>query len=136
MGVDAAISPRPRAITVERAAGTLTIVWADDHVSTYRLAWLRQVCPCASCNEARRAAQEDPLQLRVGPPPSDQVVDAALVGNYALRLIWADGHDTGIYSFAALRTSCPCPQCNDGEPAGLAPLPPSPSTDVSGKEPS
>ncbi len=25
------------------------------------------------------------------------------VGNYAIRIIWNDGHSTGIYSFAHLR---------------------------------
>jgi DUF971 family protein len=26
------------------------------------------------------------------------------VGQYALKLIWGDGHNTGLYSFAYLRT--------------------------------
>lgn len=28
---------------------------------------------------------------------------ATLVGNYALRIEWSDGHDSGIYSFDYLR---------------------------------
>jgi DUF971 family protein len=35
-----------------------------------------------------------------------------LVGNYAMQLAWSDGHDTGIYSWDALRALCPCPQCS------------------------
>jgi DUF971 family protein len=35
------------------------------------------------------------------------VVDAQLVGNYALKITWSDQHDTGIYSFQYLREICP-----------------------------
>ncbi len=33
------------------------------------------------------------------------------VGNYAVRIVWSDGHSSGIYSFEHLRSVCPCPQC-------------------------
>jgi len=33
------------------------------------------------------------------------------VGNYALRFVWDDGHDAGIYSWERLRLMCPCPEC-------------------------
>jgi len=36
-----------------------------------------------------------------------KVVDAQLVGNYALKIVWSDGHDSGIYSFRYLRDICP-----------------------------
>ena len=36
------------------------------------------------------------------------------VGRYALRIIWDDGHDSGIYSWDRLRTMCPCEQCAAG----------------------
>jgi DUF971 family protein len=35
------------------------------------------------------------------------VVDAELVGNYALRLEWSDDHASGIYSFQYLREISP-----------------------------
>ena len=31
-----------------------------------------------------------------------QVINAELVGNYALRVFFSDGHDTGIYSWSYL----------------------------------
>jgi DUF971 family protein len=40
-----------------------------------------------------------------------ELARVAGVGNYALGLTWADGHDTGIYSFRWLRRICPCPAC-------------------------
>jgi DUF971 family protein len=108
---------RPRDIAVDRAAQQLTITWQDQHVSTYPLRWLRANCPCATCREERRVAalETDVLTLSAGPPPSTQIAGAALVGNYAIRLQWHDGHDTGIYAFTLLRAACPCLQCH---PAG------------------
>ncbi len=112
-------SHRPVDLTVDRKAGTLQIVWEDGHESTYRLPWLRQVCPCASCREERQQAGADPLRLMAGPPPSAEVAEAELVGNYAIRFTWADRHGSGIYGFSSLRASCPCPACNAGEPDAL-----------------
>lgn len=113
---------RPRDIAVDRAAGRLTITWADQHVSEFALRWLRANCPCATCREERRVAalQTDLLTLSSGPLPSTQIAGAELVGNYALRLKWTDGHETGIYAFALLRAACPCRQCHPaGPPATL-----------------
>lgn len=114
-----AVNHRPVDLTIERAAGTLKIEWADGHISTYRLAWLRAHCPCASCREERREAEQDSLRLMTGPLPSTEVEAAELVGNYAVRFTWTDGHATGIYGFSSLRASCPCPDCNGGEPDTL-----------------
>ncbi len=112
---------RPQDLTVDRAAGTLTVLWQDGHLSAYALRWLRAHCPCASCREERREAvmEVTSLRLSAGPPPSTEIVDAELVGNYAVRFRWADGHDAGIYVFSALRQSCPCERCN---PSGAPPL--------------
>lgn len=115
-------SHRPTDIEIDRAAGEATISWADGHVSTYSLAWLRANCPCATCREERAAAQYqgDELMLSPKPPPSAEIRGAELVGGYAIQFIWADGHSTGIYGFAALRRSCPCEECNpSGAPIEL-----------------
>ena len=115
-------SQRPRDIAVDRIAHRLTITWQDQHVSDYALRWLRANCPCATCREERRVAalETDMLKLASGPPPSTQIAGAELVGNYAIRLQWTDGHDTGIYAFTLLREACPCPRCHpEGPPARL-----------------
>ena len=95
----------------------LTIQWRDGTASTYPLDYLRAQCPCAACKE-RRAKSPAPapaaatrgrksLSLNVLPagaadgPPT--VRKAELVGNYALRIDWSDGHGAGIYSFQHLR---------------------------------
>lgn len=110
---------QPTDMTVDRQAGTFTVRWADGHTSVFRLAWLRKVCPCATCLDERKAMASDPLRLMSGPLPSAVVEAAELVGNYAIRFTWADGHGNGIYGFSSLRASCPCPECAGHEPDEL-----------------
>jgi DUF971 family protein len=113
---------RPRNLTLDRAAGRFRIDWGDGHTSDYPLAWLRAHCPCATCREERRAvAASGGLMLHSGTLPSTEIVGAELVGAYAVRLDWSDGHNTGIYPFSALRQSCPCPACNPDGPPPLLP---------------
>ena len=40
-----------------------------------------------------------------------EVSRGEIVGRYALRFKWSDGHETGIYSFTALRQMCQCDIC-------------------------
>lgn len=113
---------RPKEIAIERNKGLLQITWPDGHSSEFALRWMRANCPCATCREERRAAalNTDLLKLTPGPPPSIQIADAELVGNYAIRLRWTDGHDAGIFPFTSLRACCPCALCNpDGQPSLL-----------------
>ncbi|MGE0479648.1 MAG: gamma-butyrobetaine hydroxylase-like domain-containing protein [Phycisphaerae bacterium] len=104
---------RPVELHLERSR-QLRVRWADGHESVYPVAYLRQQCPCATCRHEREARARNPLH--VIPTPARMVdqataVSAELVGHYALRVTWADGHDTGIYDFAALRALCPCAAC-------------------------
>ena len=89
----------------------LTIAWQDGAVSTYPLTLLRKMCPCAMCKDQREAETSRPkTSLTVLPETfvgNPTVVDAQLVGNYALKISWSDQHDTGIYSFQYLREIAP-----------------------------
>jgi DUF971 family protein len=104
---------QPVNIKADREAGRLTIEWADGHGSTFGAEELRRLCPCAFCKgEAGRPGWLDtdpeltPIQVRLA--------DMRLVGQYALGPVWADGHDTGFYTFESLRAACPCPICMAG----------------------
>ncbi len=44
-------------------------------------------------------------------PDQTTMTDIALVGQYAVAPTWGDGHQTGYYTFDALREHCPCPEC-------------------------
>jgi DUF971 family protein len=43
--------------------------------------------------------------------PRLKMIDVEPVGNYAIRINWSDGHNTGIYSYDHLRRICPCEEC-------------------------
>jgi DUF971 family protein len=39
------------------------------------------------------------------------ITDMQLVGNYAVRIHWSDGHSTGLYTWEHLLALCPCARC-------------------------
>jgi DUF971 family protein len=99
-----------RAIHADRAAGTLTIGWADGHETVFDMEALRWLCPCAYCRgEAGMPGWLDSAPTLTA--EQTQLTDLHLVGNYAVSPHWADGHKTGYYTFAMLRDRCPCPVC-------------------------
>ncbi len=107
----------------------LTIEWADGTTSYFSIALLRRLSPSAEARKLREEIARNPLTVlptsRTSAPGAALVVDAAeLVGNYAIRLRFSDGHDTGIYSWAYLREIDPNakPQPGDGPPAGPEPV--------------
>lgn len=93
-------------LNLNRAAGTLTIKWKDGHVTVLDAPTLRKACPCATCNETRRRESEQLFNVLSSDPGSGppQMTGAALVGNYAIQLMWADGHNSGIFDFKLLRS--------------------------------
>ena len=98
---------KPTNIHADRPARTLTIDWADGHQSVYDLTALRWLCPCAFC----RGEAGQPGWLDSDPTLSGEQLelsDVALVGHYAIQPSWADGHNSGFYSFAHLRRNCGC----------------------------
>ena len=78
----------------------LYILWRDGHESHYKFHDLRCACPCASCvNEltGERVLKPESVSKHVHASGSEYV------GNYALRIHWSDGHNTGLYNFKHLR---------------------------------
>src|SRR5512140_1079829 len=106
-GHDDAAQTRPVNLRLDKRDG-LFIEWADGIRTHYSLVQLRRHCPCATCRQGHEeeAAPRSSLSLTVLPQNIEhaaEFMDAALVGNYALRITWADGHNTGIYDFRYLR---------------------------------
>ena len=105
-------SSDPAHVDISLSQG-INITWSDRHESRYPLEYLRKNCPCAGCRNtpaepAGPAASNNPFQMF---KPATKLTSAEAVGRYAVRLLWNDGHNTGIYSFAHLRDICPCDQC-------------------------
>ncbi len=95
----------------------LEIQWQDGVLGVYPISLLRAQCPCAKCKDDRKAAPPAPsigkkkkTSLTVLPGDHSKplsVLSAEMVGNYAIKLDWSDGHSSGIYSFQYLREICP-----------------------------
>ncbi|MDQ6967162.1 MAG: DUF971 domain-containing protein [Mariprofundaceae bacterium] len=74
--------------------GYLEIDWSDGHTITYLYKDLRVLCPCAGCRG------HAPDQAKVISGKEDvKITHIELVGNYAIRLAFDDGHGTGLYTF-------------------------------------
>jgi DUF971 family protein len=109
----------PAKVRVKKTEGTgMEIVWKDGHTSAWNFAWLRNACPCATCNEERQKAGREPgapkpkpggLLVMYEAPP--RPVEITPVGKYAIRFKWNDGHESGIYSWDYLRRMCLCDAC-------------------------
>jgi DUF971 family protein len=88
----------------------LEIDWQDGKRCVYPLSLLRSMCPCAQCRAQRQEQANQRSRLNVLPGNYSgqiHVLNAELVGNYALRIDWSDNHGSGIYSFQYLRDICP-----------------------------
>lgn len=84
----------------------LLIEWSDGARLEYTARGLREICPCATCREKRDQPPASPLALTVLSPAETQplaVREMKPVGNYAYGILFSDGHDTGIFTFALLR---------------------------------
>lgn len=111
----------PKALDLKKDHG-LTVQWADGSTSFYPIAYLRRHSPSADMRELRNQMAKNPLTVlpanaarRAGPLSA---VSAELVGNYAIRIVFSDGHSTGIYSWAYLRKIDPdAPPRDAGQPA-------------------
>jgi len=92
------------------------ITWADDHESVYPLDFLRLNCPCAVCKgHGLQTFKHLSRELLENPKESAPPATFTPVGRYAVGIIFADGHDTGIFSYRFLRRFCPCPECHPVE---------------------
>jgi DUF971 family protein len=88
---------------VEVIGKELAIVWSDGTESYLALDLLRRRCPCALC-----AGEKDIFGNVYGGKAklvdnSFELAGLELVGGYAIRPRWRDGHESGIYSFPYLR---------------------------------
>lgn len=94
----------PIEVRAPRGGDTVEIDFADGHRALLPNEILRGYCPCAVCQ-----GHQGPIRFIAG--GNTELVELAEVGDYALRLSWADGHATGIYTFSFLRDLCSCSVC-------------------------
>ena len=103
----------PKAIDLKKDRG-LTLQWADGSSSYYSIPYLRKMSPSAEMRGLREEMARNPLTVLPanfgnarGPLTA---TGAELVGNYAIKITFSDGHDAGIYSWDYLRSIDPADQ--------------------------
>lgn len=93
------MAPTPTAIKSRRDDRLLEISWPNGQ--THRLPYklMRGECPCAACiNEFTGVRTLDITTI----PADIHPVEMSFAGNYALRVRWSDGHDTGMFTWENL----------------------------------
>lgn len=87
--------------------------WSDGHDGLVTLQTLRDRCPCAECNgETVLLRTHEPPEPVKETPGRYVLKGAETVGEYALKFVWGDGHDMGLYTWEHLRRMCECEACS------------------------
>jgi DUF971 family protein len=79
----------------------LLLKWNDNSESSIPLNKLRKFCPCATCMTERENQSKTYIPLFHS--GQSKITKISTIGNYAIGIHWADGHNTGIYEFSFLK---------------------------------
>jgi DUF971 family protein len=94
-------TPVPSELRIRKQSRVIEIVYDDDHQYELSFEFLRVFTPSAEARghapgqETLQTGKRDVELLRIEP-----------VGNYALRPVFSDGHDSGLYSWDLLHELC------------------------------
>ena len=89
--------------SIEQIGTELAIQWRDESETFLPLRFLRTACPCAACG-GEPDVMGDVVRPNVSyTDRSFELTGWNLIGGYALQLDWADGHNTGLYTYEYLR---------------------------------
>ena len=97
------MSAPPKQIRALQEEGALEIVWNDGRKYLLPFRFLRGYCPCASC--VNEITGERILELNTI-PDDIHLVNMSFTGNYALKISWSDGHNTGLFTWENLSKLC------------------------------
>ena len=92
----------PTDIELDTGGRRIRFSWGDGRRSDYDWEYLRWRCPCATCSGEGEFAGELQGRTQLGADETE-MVDLELVGRYAVKPTWRNGHDTGIFTFRNLR---------------------------------
>src|SRR5256885_5482660 len=93
-----------RPLDIQTIGAELAIKWEDGTESFIPLEKLRRSCPCAGCKgemDVMGNVYKNPDRPLA--PQAFQLSRLAWVGGYAVQPFWADGHQTGLFSFDYLK---------------------------------
>lgn len=80
----------------------LDVTWDDGKTNSIKLSNLRNSCPCAVCSSEKDEWGDSYIPLYTKEQLT--IINMSIIGNYALSIEWEDGHNTGLYDFAYLKS--------------------------------
>jgi len=82
----------------------IAIRWSDSSESFIDTTILRKACPCANCSGESDVFGNVYLNQKSKSlnKQGTIIIRYSYVGHYAIRIVWGDGHNNGIYSFKLL----------------------------------
>ena len=97
----------PTHLDLQRERG-LHVEWNDGLTVFYSVALLRRNSPSADSKATRDDLDQNPLAILPSTYNEPLTIkDIELVGNYAVRFTFSDGHTAGIYSWEYLQSLKP-----------------------------
>jgi len=115
-----ALKNDPKSVKIDITGGTgVEIVWKDGSpVKLFVSSTCAMHAPVRFVTTSGTKLTElrgEPPALAPGALPMFKAkarpTHAEPVGRYAIRFVWNDGHELGIYSWPFLREHCPCDEC-------------------------
>ncbi len=84
----------------------LAVKWSDGKESFVDCKQLRLSCPCAKCSGESDIFGNRYINKNQVPSSESNsiIINYEYVGHYAIRFLWGDGHDSGIYFIKLLRS--------------------------------
>jgi len=80
----------------------IAIKWDDDSDKVYLAESVRAKCPCATCKDKDEKNKDSPFKILKANPNNVVFISWEYVGRYALRFVFSDNHNTGIYTYEYL----------------------------------
>ena len=83
----------PKKIVLHKISKTLEVVFSEEPATVFPASWLRARSPSAD-NRVQLKSANDFARV--------SILAVESVGNYAVKLLFSDGHSSGIYSWDML----------------------------------
>ncbi len=93
----------PFPLRIRKLSEGLSVAWDDGVETVLGFRALRLSCPCARCVHevtGERILRDEDV------PEDVEVVDLQPQGRYAYRILFSDGHDSGIWTLERLHALC------------------------------
>jgi len=87
----------PTGLTVAGAGRRLVVDWDDGDVSVIG------ACRLRAASRSAGSVRDEAVGAYAAPAETLAITDIEMIGAYAVRLVFSDGHDRGIYPWRYLR---------------------------------